>query len=73
MSNESKHDLVSKSITVLPDVANGEFYSASPPIMCSSFSVFVGSLLVQWMSLWTPRFLFALLAGQALPFSITKL
>ena len=71
MSNESKHDLVFESVTVPPDAGNGEFHSARPPIVYSSFNAFVGSVLARWKSLWTRRFLFALLAGQVVSFCIT--
>lgn len=73
MSNESKHDLVSDSttVTVPPDAGDGKFHSARPPIVYSSFSAFVGSVLARWKSLWTRRFLFALLAGQVVSFCIT--
>ena len=71
MSNESKHDLASESITVPADAGNAEFQPARPPIVYTSFSAFTKSVLARWKSLWTRRFIFALLAGQVVSFCIT--
>ncbi|KIM53933.1 hypothetical protein SCLCIDRAFT_137838 [Scleroderma citrinum Foug A] len=71
MSNDSKHDLVSESVTVPADAGDGESHSARPPIVYTSFNAFTTSVVARWKSLWTPRFLFALLAGQVVSFCIT--
>lgn len=44
---------------------------ARPPIDYSSFSAFTESFSARWKSIWTRRFVFAMLAGQLVSICIT--
>ncbi|KAG6328636.1 hypothetical protein ID866_10453 [Astraeus odoratus] len=73
-AEETKQDLVSESITVPHSSdtdANGSPHVVRPPIVYSSPSAFATSLWARWKSLWTPRFIFSMVAGQVVSLCIT--
>ncbi|KIK11724.1 hypothetical protein PISMIDRAFT_122236 [Pisolithus microcarpus 441] len=72
---DTKQDLISDPVPpytvadqVDDDVSHVQF---RPPIVYTSPSAFFSSLWARWKSLWTPRFIFSMIAGQVVSLCIT--
>lgn len=71
--SSSKKDLpADQGSSPIEEASNTLIQAVRPPIEYDSFSVFVGSVVRRFKSLWTPRFIWSILAGQLLSFCITS-
>ncbi|KAI6016084.1 DUF914-domain-containing protein [Pisolithus microcarpus] len=72
---DTKQDLISDPVppyTVADHIDNDlSHVQFRPPIVYTSPSAFFSSLWARWKSLWTPRFIFSMIAGQVVSLCIT--